>query len=269
VKQQNTNYLKAYLRLNQIPPFQEGEFQIPADLTPVELFETLQHPEAPVVWVTLPEGLRKDEIADILQETLAEDERTSFDKKAFLDLTVDATFITALDLGMEDITDLEGFLFPAKYDIPVDYNETEIISMLTSTFKRRAGDITYDQLIIASMVEREGYTDDDRPLIADVIAKRLAEGWLLQIDATLLYYHKDWEHTIILENEKKIDHPYNTYLHTGLPATPISNPGLSAITAVLNPTKNDYYYYLHDEDGKAYFGKNLAEHEANIAKYLR
>jgi UPF0755 protein len=269
VRESDVNYLKVYLRLNNVPPFQQGEFQIPANLTPSELFETLQHPEAPVVWVTIPEGLRKDEIADLLETELATDDRTNFDKAEFLRLTTDISFITALDLGMEGVVDLEGFLFPARYDIPVEYTESEIVQMLISAFKRRIGTVTYDQLIMASMVEREGYNDTDRPLIADVIAKRLNEGWLLQIDATLLYYHKDWDHEISLAVEKEIDHPYNTYLHTGLPATPICNPGVTAMNAVKDPKENPYYYYLHDENGKAYFGKTLAEHEANIANYLR
>lgn len=269
VKEKDSQYLKAYLRLNKIPAFQKGHFRIPANLTPIELFETLQNPENPDIWVTIPEGLRKDEIAEIFEEEFSGYENSVYDKEKFLSLTEDISFISSLDLGIEGITDLEGFLFPDKYLLPIEATEQYIITTLANTFKTKMGQVTYDQLIMASMVEREGYSNEDRPLIADVIAKRLAEGWLLQIDATLLYYHKDWKYPIVLEQEKKIDHPYNTYVHTGLPPTPICNPGASAMQAVLKPQANNYYYYIHDKDGNAHFGTTLAEHEANIAKYLR
>ncbi len=118
------------------------------------------------------------------------------------------------------------------------------------------------------MVEREGYTSEDRPMIADIIQRRYKEGWLLQIDATLLYPKRDWK-SPITQADKQNDNPYNTYKYQGYPPTPICNPGLAAINAVRNPKPNTYYYYIHDTNGNVHFARTLDEHNQNVQKYLR
>jgi len=269
VRKEHELYLKVYLKINKIPSFQQGTFNISQKLTPKELFETLQNPESQDIWITIPEGLRADEIAKILEQEFSQNTKSVFNKNLFLGLTSNPTYIQSLNFNIPNLTTLEGFLFPDKYMFPPEATEEYVISYLTNNFKLKTGGVyTYEDVIVASMVEREGYTTSDRPLIADVITKRLNEGWLLQIDATLLYYFKDWKHGITLE-DKEITHPYNTYKLTGLPPTPICNPGLESIKAAQNPKASPYYYYLHDKTKVAHFSTTYEEHQANISKYLR
>lgn len=259
--------LRIFLRLEKFDPFKEGTYKIPLNISPKDILSVLQNPELTDIWITIPEGLRKDEIASLIAKEYEGVEGAVFSKEEFLAFTTDATFIETMSLP-DGIKDLEGFLFPDKYLVPAQATTEYILDTLISTFKEKAGDISYSTLIIASMLEREGKSDTDRPMIADVISKRLKEGWLLQIDATLLYYYKDWRHAITPE-DKKVNQPYNTYAKIGLPPTPICNPGLSSINAAKAPKSNSYYYYIHANDGNVYFAKTLAEHNANIAKYLR
>lgn len=257
---------KIYIKYEQEPQFKEGTFKIPMNITPKVLVEALKTPELTDIWITIPEGLRKDEIAKILSKAYVGVQGAVFSEKEFLSLSKDKEYI--YQLGLPNVTDLEGYLFPDKYLMPSQATTDYVIRTLISTFKTKAGEISYNDVIIASMIEREGKSDYDRPLISGVIKKRLKEGWLLQIDATLLYYHKDWKHVITIQ-DKEINHPYNTYKNLGLPKTPICNPGLAALNAAKNPKSSSYYYYIHANDGKVYFAENLAQHEANIAKYLR
>lgn len=262
----STQYLKIYFRLADLPAMQEGVFSIPKNLTPMEVIDTLQNPESTDVWVTIQEGLRKDEIGDILASDMYES--TTFVVTEFTTLTTDIEFIATLELGVAGLTELEGYLYPDKYLFPIDSTAQDIIEVMVQNMKDKVGVPTYEQMIIASMLEREGKTNDDRPMIADIINRRMEEGWLLQIDATLLYYHKDWKHVITTE-DKTLNHPYNSYLKLGLPPTPIANPGSSAISATMNPTPNTYYYYIHDDTGQAHFAQTLSEHNLNVETYLR
>lgn len=258
--------LKVYIRYEKEPAFREGTYKIPLNITTKALVDLLENPELTDIWITIPEGLRKDEIAKLIANEYEGLDGAVFSEKEFLKLTRDTEYI--YNLGLTGIKDLEGYLYPDKYLVPVQATTDYIIQTLVKTFKQKAGDVSYKQLIIASMLEREGLSNSDRPQIADVIGKRLKEGWLLQIDATLLYYYKDWKHEITVQDKEK-DQPYNTYFKVGLPPTPICNPGLSSILAAKNPKSNPYYYYIHAQNGNVYFAKTLAEHEANIAKYLR
>lgn len=262
-------YLKIYMRINKTPQMKEGVFRVPKNLTAKELFELLQNPENPDIWITLTEGSRKDTMAEVLREEFGKEPEAIFNADKFLELTEDPEYIATLELGIEGLNNLEGFLFPDKYLIPKQATEDYVIRTLVNTFKlKTGGTYTYEDLIIASMVEREGMTDNDRPMIADIIKRRLNEGWLLQIDATILYYYKDWKR-VITKEDLEFDQPYNTYTRAGLPPTPISNPGLSALNATKNPKPNNYYFYLHSEDGTPYYGVTYDEHLLNIAKYLR
>jgi UPF0755 protein len=131
-------------------------------------------------------------------------------------------------------------------------------------------------IILASIVEREGNSDTDRPIIAGVLINRLNEGWALQADATLQYalgeeYQKsakNWWKQNLTNEDKEVNSAYNTYQNTGLPPAPICNPGLSAITAVANPEYTDNRYYIHDNEGNVHFAETLEQHEQNINTYL-
>jgi len=269
ISKKNYYYTKFYLRKNSLgAKLQAGVYDLPRNLTIEELIDTLQFGKSQEVWVTIPEGLRKDEIAEIIEKEINGNESAIFSKEEFLSLTEDKEFINTLGLSVE-VDNLEGFLFPDKYSFPKEISTREVIEKLVDNFKNKVGEeYTYQDIILASIVEREGYNENDRPIIAGIILKRFEEGWLLQTDATLLYPVKDWKHTITQE-DKNDDNPYNTYKKIGLPPTPICNPGLQAIEAVWNPVETQYYYYIHDKDRNTHYGTTLEEHNANVQKYLR
>ncbi|MBI2357210.1 endolytic transglycosylase MltG [Candidatus Dojkabacteria bacterium] len=269
IKAKDIPYLKVFIRVNKVPDMKEGVFRIPQDLTASELFDLLQNPENPDIWITLREGLRKDTMAEILEEEFSKEEEGVFKADRFLTLTEDPAFIATLGLDIEGLANLEGFLYPDKYLFPKQATEEYVITVLVNTFITKTGGVyTYEDIIIASMVEREGMTNEDRPMIADIIKRRLDEGWLLQIDATLLYYYKDWKR-VLTKEDLALDQQYNTYKRAGLPPTPICNPGISAINATKNPKANNYYFYMHSKNGTPYYGVTYQDHLLNISKYLR
>lgn len=266
LKKENKFYAKVYLKINNLgEKIQAGTYSIPKDLNMEELFTTLQDGKKQDIWITIPEGMRVDEIASIIDKEIDND---TFSYDEFMQLTKDSNFISQLGLPIE-ISNLEGFLFPDKYALTTDITAQEAIEMMVKNFISKVNvPFDYEDIIIASIVEREGYSSQDRPIIAGIIEKRLEEGWLLQTDATLLYPIKDWKHELT-EEDLKVDSPYNTYKVIGLPPTPICNPGLQSIQAAINPQKTDYYYYIHDKDGNPHYAKTLAEHNENISQYLK
>lgn len=167
----------------------------------------------------------------------------------------------------------EGRLFPDTYLIPLGYDSNQVVEMMTANFAKKVPGITAEQLIIASLVEREAKTEADRTGIAGVLLNRLKIGMKLDVDATVQYaigFTKNdgwWKKGVTLD-DLKFKSPFNTYLISGLPPGPICNPGLAAINAVLNPTKSDYLFYITDGGGVTHYAKTLQEHNLNVDKYL-
>lgn len=269
LKEKWRTYLKAYLRFNDLgSKIQAGTYTIPKNLNITELAETLQRADSQDIWVTVPEGLRKDEIADILVTEFSPYPSVGFSKEEFLNFTEDPTYIAKFELPPE-VNDLEGYIFPDKYAFSRESTTESTLTRIVENFVAKVGtEDSYEDIILAAMVEREGYNSTDRAMIADILKRRWKEGWLLQVDATLLYPIKDWKHTIT-SVDKNNDNPYNTYKYPGLTPTPICNPGLESINAVRNPQPNNYYYYIHEDDGTPHYGTTLSEHNANVNKYLR
>lgn len=262
-------YFEIYVRLNDLAPkIQAGIYNIPQNLNIKELASTILSSKDQEIWITIREGLRKDEIANIFENEFNKVNNTNFSSEEFLKLTTDTSYISTLEFPYT-LTDLEGYLFPDKYLFTETTSTKDVITTMITNFKKKAGATnTHEDIIIASMVEREGYTSEDRPMIADIIKRRYQEGWLLQIDATLLYPKKDWK-AVITQADKENDNPYNTYKKQGYPPTPICNPGSSSIEATKKPKSNDYYYYIHDATGQVHFAKTLEEHNRNVQTYLR
>ena len=171
----------------------------------------------------------------------------------------------------------EGKLFPETYMIPANYNEQELLDLLLKTFDEKtktlqenaSTSLSFDEVIIlASVLEREANSKESKEIVSGILQNRLEINMPLQADATIEYVlHKPLKD--LTPEDLKIDSPYNTYLNKGLPPTPIGNPGLEAIEAVLYPAKTDYMFYLTDENGVFYYAKDFDEHRKNIAKYLR
>lgn len=247
------------MRLENI--LQAGDFRLSPAMSAREVASELTHGTLDV-WVTTLEGWRVEEIALKLAQELA------IPESEFLKVA------------------REGYMFPDTYLVPRDASAASISAVFAENFENkvtpeiRAGienqNLTLEEgVVLASIVEREGRTDTDRPVIAGVLLNRLRDGHPLQTDATLQYVlgyqnsDKTWWKKTLFDEDKKVDSPYNTYRNPGLPPLPIANPGLAAIRAVAFPAETDYFYYIHDTEGQVHFAKNLAEHNANIAKYLR
>lgn len=172
----------------------------------------------------------------------------------------------------------EGKLYPDTYLIPATYTEQDLLELLLATYEERLAPLAIhatstglsfaEVLILASIIEREANTPSSMQLVSSVLQNRLALGMALQADASIEYI-LDKPLAELTPDDLKIDSPYNTYLHTGLPPTPIGNPGLDAIMAVLEPTESDYFYYITDPEGEFHFAKTYNEHLQNIETYLR
>ncbi|MCL4354495.1 endolytic transglycosylase MltG [Patescibacteria group bacterium] len=246
-------------RLGLDKQIQAGDFRLNPSMNSTEIAQNLTHGMLDI-WVTIPEGKRAEEIADELQEKIP---------------TYQEDWRNALATN-------EGYLFPDTYLIPRDANIDMIVSLMKNNFNKKFDSVKEgktsnlsdeDVVKVASLVEREAKHDTDRPMVASVIENRLEIGMGLQIDATVQYLlgyqpqAKTWWKKELTLDDLAINSPYNTYKTTGLPPTPISNPGLSAIRAALNPSKTSYIYYLSDKNGVNHYAKTLAEHNANIKKY--
>ncbi|HEY8303478.1 MAG TPA: endolytic transglycosylase MltG, partial [Solirubrobacteraceae bacterium] len=174
---------------------------------------------------------------------------------------------------------LEGFLFPASYELYSTAPSSELVSEQLAAFRANFGGgevhrakvlgvTPYDMLIVASIVEREAGIAHDRPLVAAVVYNRLRLNMTLGVDATLRYALRDFIHPLT-ESQLASSSPYNTRIHKGLPPTPISNPGAAAIVAAAHPAHVSYLYYVAGADGcgEQVFSTSYAQFERNAAAY--
>ncbi|WP_308856343.1 endolytic transglycosylase MltG [uncultured Oscillibacter sp.] len=225
------------------------------------------------VRVTIPEGYTVSQIIKLLAENGVNTEENLLEAAKTANFDYDY-----IDNNSEDISRLEGYLFPDTYDFYLNEKASSALNRLIKNFNSKLdeeklaqaearGYDLQDIITIASLIEKE--TDGtDQANIASVIYNRL-EGpgdkggtyGMLQIDASLLYALPD--HTGPITNEdKQVDSKYNLYKYAGLPPTPIANPGLASIEAALDPADTNYYYYALGKDGKHHFSSTLAEHNA-------
>lgn len=255
-----------YVRWNKLTrKLQAGEYVIQRNLTFAELVEVLQEGKSSEVRITIPEGYTIKQIDDLLAKrglsTPGEFEECA----------------SRCEFSFERES-LEGFLFPSTYYVLTDgFSVQQFISRLYNTFNQQiapfsdqikaSGRSLEELVIVASMIEREAFNDEEMADISDVIWKRLDEKIHLGIDATTRYEKNDWKNPLYTA-DFQVDSPYNTRRTMGLPPTAISNPGIKAFEAALKPKANDYYYYLHDSKGQIHYGKNLEEHNANKQRYI-
>lgn len=178
---------------------------------------------------------------------------------------------------------LEGFLFPDTYRFARDTSVEKVVNKITSNFRGKLGDLIsddergYQNLIIASLIEKEAPHPQDRVLVSGIIQKRLQIGMPLQVDATVVYakcqgafLSCDGRTRNLSKQDLKMKNPYNSYLYKNLPPTPIANPGKEAVLAALYPQKSDYLYYISNpQNGRIVFSPSLDGHNQNKLKYLR
>lgn len=244
-----------------------GAYQLSKSMTAWQIAKTLQG-EPSLKWVTIPEGLRKEEIADILAKTFKWDD-------AAKQKWIDTYTVMKYDY-------VEGVYYPDTYLIPIDETPLQVAQRMQAHFETIFAPYAKEALTqnikwttaltMASLVQREAAGKDDMPLIAGILWNRLEQGIPLEVDATIQYARGDtgngwW--APIKPADKQIVSAYNTYKNKGLPPHPIANPGSDAINAVLNPAETECIYYLHDGSKTIHCAKTFEEHEQNIEKYLR
>jgi UPF0755 protein len=245
-----------------------GSYRFPAHQSAADVLARIVVGDVDARWVTIPEGFTGQQIADRLAGL------------GLVDATAFERYLQTHGYALEgrQTPNLEGYLFPSTYLVPVGADARQIANLFTDEFARvlpanaaeaaRRLGITIPQgITIASLIEREAKVDAERPLMAGVYYNRLRLGMPLQVDASIEYVLPN-HHAEITRRDLALDSPYNTYRHTGLPPTPIANPGKASIDAAFAPTASKYLYYVYAGNGRHVFATTLAEHEANVNRYL-
>jgi UPF0755 protein len=246
-----------------------GEYRLSTSMSALDILEKLKKGEVVTRVVTIPEGYNLNQIADLL------DENGISPRENFLKFARNPQTLEQLGLW---VNTLEGYLYPDTYrfyrNTPIERvvqvmvdRFWEMVSPLTEKIEK--SHMTLEQIItLASMVEKETGSSNERPIIAGVFINRLRKKMRLESDPTVIYGIKNFDGNIT-RNDLKVKTPYNTYVIRGLPAGPIANPGIAAIKAVLEPTGEGFYYFVSKNDGTHYFSKTLGEHNRAVRKYQK
>lgn len=169
--------------------------------------------------------------------------------------------------------DLEGYMFPDTYHVDYPITPEKVIRMALSNFQKKVGDYTTREnlkeiIIMASLLEKEVRSYEDKQIVAGILWKRIREGWPLQVDSTINYAKGEFGVKTYF-SDLEFESLYNTYKYKGLPPGPICNPGLESIKAAIEYKETEYWYYLSAKSGKTIFSKTFNQHVAAKAKYLR
>ena len=261
---------------------QAGTFTLRKGMNTLEMMEIMSKEDEDskiVKQLVIPEGYTIDMIAAKCQE---EDicSKSDFINAVKSITSNDFEYLEDVPSGANVRYKLEGYMFPATYDITKNTKAIDIVNMMLSAFKLyytdelksialEKGYNSFEVLTVASMIEREAKIDEERPKIASVIYNRLEENTQLQIDSTLLYPMTEgmYDKPKVLEEDLAYSSPYNTYVSSGLPVGPICNPGLACIKAALEPADTNYMYYhiIDEEKGEHIFTETLEEHEETLS----
>ena len=242
---------------------QAGRFSLSPSMTGVEIIEILTNQGAGEIVFTIIEGWT---IANI-DEALTEEGLIETGEFTACTETCDFSEYTFLPES------LEGYLFPDTFFLDASTFSTEsFIKTLLDNFKSKTIELTASEertfeeiIIVASIIEKEVITEEDRAMVSDIIWRRLDAGWMLGMCSTINYITGESE---ITQEDIATDSPYNTRIYAGLPPTAISNPGLSAFQAAANPETNDYWFFLTaTETGETIYAVSNEEHEMNKATY--
>lgn len=222
--------------------------------------------------VTIPEGLRTDQIVDVLAR------KTKFSARQFRRVLARPQ---ALGLPSYAQGNAEGYLFPATYELSPDSTPRSILRSMVARYESAVSDLdlqararalgysVHDVMTVASIVQAEGRLDRDFPKIARVLYNRLHKRKPLQLDTTIVYIFKTKGKLTTTGRQRSVDSPYNTYRRAGLPPTPIAAPGESAIKAALTPAKGRWLYFVttNPSNGAMSFATSYSGHLKNVAKF--
>ncbi|WP_434796929.1 endolytic transglycosylase MltG [Terrisporobacter vanillatitrophus] len=272
----NKTLFKLYVRVsNNSSKLKSGKYLFNQTYSNKEIIKDLSKGKVynDGIKITVPEGSTSFEIMDILAknklgeknvyEELINNPKEFKEKFKFLD--------------DEKIKSLEGFLYPSTYYFNEKQSEKEVLEHMLETFdskytdklQKRQNELNkslYEVINLSSIVEKEAVLDEDRPIIASVFYNRIKINMPLQSDATIQYIFKERKKSITY-NDLKIDSPYNTYKVEGLPPTPIANPGIKSIEAVLYPANTEYLYFVATIEGGNTYSKTYEEHVKNVEEY--
>ena len=290
-----------YTKFKNYSNFQSGYYNLQASMDLEKICKLLKQggtaePEEPSLGkILVPEGYTIKQISEAVTKNTADDDSsTPFTADDFLSVVQDGSFISKmvekypkllanLPSADEATYQLEGYLFPATYSYYEDTTMEDLVEQMISTMDSymssyydtisEKGMTVNEVLTLASLVEKEGSTDDDRRNIASVFYNRLNANMALQSNIAILYamgkLGKETTLSADASIDTSIDSPYNVYTNTGLMPGPVDSPSLSAIEATINPASTDYYYFVADVNtGAVYYSETYEEHEANVEKYV-
>ena len=243
---------------------QHGYYQIPHHVSLSEIIGLLQQGRLQTVKLTIPEGFTIGEIGKRIEEQ-GIDTQYAFMEKGKTYAPYDYM------VGTRPVTyRVEGFLFPSTYEIPVGSKAEDVMAIMADEMNRQLtpkmrqdieaqGMTIFEFITLASLVEKEAKFDEDRPIIAAVFRQRLKTGMPLESCASIQYI-LGYPKPLITIEDTKLESPYNTYLHKGLPPGPIANPGIKSMEAVLYAPATDYLFFVADKEGHHHFTKTYDEH---------
>jgi len=286
----NSTIFEYYVRFEGDNNFQAGEYTMSPAMSVEEMVSALNEggtaiAQEPDSRLTIPEGIHIEEIASRMEENSA------FSASDFMALIENQSFIDELQAEYPDLLTasaeaadvtryvLEGYLFPATYDV---YEDTTLEGLVSNMIARMdqalqphyediaASDLNVHEILtLASYIEREGTSAEDREMISGVFYNRLAEDMPLQTDPSVSYALGEHRERTSYE-DLEVDSPYNTYMYNGIGAGPINSPSESAIHASVNPAETDYMYFLADLDtGNIYYSEDHEQHIEYQNEYLR
>jgi peptidoglycan lytic transglycosylase G len=256
-------------------PLQAGEYYFDQPVNSREVFWKISHGRIFVRTILIPEGWTMYNIASEIEQ------QKICSREEFLAAAHHTAWISDLD---PQATSLEGFLFPSTYEFTRHSTCEQVVKRMVQNFRAvwetidtesspaLSEGFTPAQIVtLASLVERETPNADERPLVAGVFYNRLRLKVPLQCDPTVQYAmglagHPEKE---VRPQDLRIDSPYNTYEHPGLPPGPIANPGEASLRAALSPATTDYLYFVANDEGGHSFSRTLAEHNRNVARLRR
>lgn len=278
-------FFKIYLRLSGLDrSFQTGTFSLTPGSSYSAIAKALTNADRSEMQITVPEGFTLTQIGERVREALPQITEEDWNA-AVSGSTPVSTANFFVGQNKPPGVDLEGYLFPDTYRFFADATAQEIVTKMVETMEAKLGGALatvadengfskpgaltpHQVLTLASIIEREVRGAEDMKYVADIFLSRLEIGMPLQADSTISYYLGKTSAELTVE-DLKADEPFNTYTRAGLPPGPISNPGMNAIDAVLNPIANPYLYFLTTTDGTVIYASTFEEHVANKNRYLR
>ena len=247
-----------------------GDYRINDKMTPGQILKKLVAGDVDYLKFSLPEGYSIYQVGEMLEQ------KGLFPRSEFLAKCRDRSLLSRLGLNESSV---EGYLYPATYNLSRGDSVEQLISQMVAKFEKKYADLTagggggdglsrHALVTLASLIEKEAVSAEEKPLISSVFHNRLRIGMPLQSDPTAVYGVRAFAGKVTRDDIDR-NSPYNTYNIKGLPPGPIGNPGADALEAALHPANTTYLYFVARQDGTHQFSRTLEEHNRAVQRYLR